>query len=345
MLNKIKHFELQDHEWFMCLPFLLLYIVIVVLGYSGPMTGDEGRYYLFTKNLLNGFYSPSPPNINLWSGPGYPIVLIPFVALGLPRICITLLNACFHYFSVVYLFKSLKNCISQNNSLVLTICWGLYFVAYQELDFIVSECLTMFLITIFMYYLIVSLKYKSNLNLVLCGLSFGYLSLTKIIFGYVLLSMLTLAVFNFTIKRDANYLKIVRIFSFALLLNLPYLTYTYVLTGKYFYWGNSGGMSLYWMSTPFIGEYGDWRLTDTRGHFIEYSGSAGDPRLVENHKKDIEYVTSLPVIEQDDAYKKLAFENIKGHPVKYLQNIMSNFGRLLFGVPFSYEYQRNTVLS
>ncbi len=44
----------------------------------------------------------------------------------------------------------------------------------------------------------------------------------------------------------------------ALIWCVPYLLMTYSLTGKPFYWGSSGGLSLYWMSTPYDTEMGDW---------------------------------------------------------------------------------------
>ena len=38
----------------------------------------------------------------------------------------------------------------------------------------------------------------------------------------------------------------------------PYLFYTYHLTGKHFYWANSGGLGLYWMASPDPNDFGSW---------------------------------------------------------------------------------------
>ena len=49
----------------------------------------------------------------------------------------------------------------------------------------------------------------------------------------------------------------------------PYALYTWRLTGRVFYWANSGGTTLYWMSTPFEGEYGDWNNDTFTAHCTE----------------------------------------------------------------------------
>src|SRR4051812_36700485 len=65
------------------LPFLLIYGVGVALGSGRPLHGDEPGYLSYAANLSHGYYSPAN-DVLLWWGPGYPIVLLPFVALGLP---------------------------------------------------------------------------------------------------------------------------------------------------------------------------------------------------------------------------------------------------------------------
>lgn len=76
----MKNFKLIRNPFLLFSPFLLFFVVIgyldgskTVTGYimdNHLFTGDEGRYYTFAQNLLNGFYSPPAPNIDLWGGPG-----------------------------------------------------------------------------------------------------------------------------------------------------------------------------------------------------------------------------------------------------------------------------------
>ena len=83
------------------LPFLILYITLVFIFPTSGAAGDENRYLMFANNLIHGFYSPSALNIDLGNSPGYPIILMPFIALHFPLICIALLNAVLYYLSTV----------------------------------------------------------------------------------------------------------------------------------------------------------------------------------------------------------------------------------------------------
>ena len=87
MINKKK----EINPFLIFLPFLLLYTLIALIFPTNGTFGDESRYLMLANHLLNGFYSPPPPNIDLGNGPGYPIILIPFIALHLPLISVTIL--------------------------------------------------------------------------------------------------------------------------------------------------------------------------------------------------------------------------------------------------------------
>src|SRR5471030_2896325 len=96
------------NPWFIFSPFLFYYAYLIIKNKWPKLYGDEIRYVDFAKNLLHGFYSPSPPHINLWNGPGYPVMLMPFVALKIPALYMTLMNAVYQYLAVVFLYKALK---------------------------------------------------------------------------------------------------------------------------------------------------------------------------------------------------------------------------------------------
>ncbi len=332
------------------LPFFFLYVLMVLLLHDDAFSGDEERYYQFAQNLTNGFYSPSPPDINLWNGPGYPFFLVPFVYLGAPLILITLFNAIFQYLSVVLLYQSLKDYVFHKLATAITIFWGCYYISFQELGSMLTESFSLFIVTLFLY-LFTQVKAERPLKFVIAsGIVLGYLALTKIIFGYVILVMLALSLLQFSFKSKLQSKPIITrnfigIFAIALLMNIPYLVYTYSLTGKLLYWGNSGGSSLYWMSTPYENEYGDWNNSTFTANCHNPNIPCNAYLLAKNHQKDMDYILSLPKIEQDDAYKDIAMQNIRTHPQKYLQNITSNVSRLFFGIPISYYPQQfSTVL-
>ncbi|WP_172885329.1 hypothetical protein [Mucilaginibacter gotjawali] len=132
----------------------------------------------------------------------------------------------------------------------------------------------------------------------------------------------------------------------AMLVTLPYLVYTYSLTGKAFYWGDSGGMSLYWMSSPFDHEYGDWKVPNlTNNQYpILFKSAEAVNLLKKNHSKEIKDIQKHNEFEQDVLFKQKALENIKKKPFKFLKNYYYNFSRMLFNFPYSYSYQDGAIV-
>src|SRR5207342_640960 len=82
------------------------------------------------------------------------------------------------------------------------------------------------------------------------------LALSRVEYGYVLAAALLLSCVWVLVRRSPRARRSALAMTIALLLCTPWLGYTYSLTSKPFYWGNSGGLSLYWMSAP--GNLGDW---------------------------------------------------------------------------------------
>ncbi len=338
-----------QNPYLLFLPFLFLFIAYVLLKNNDAFESDEARYFMFSEHLLNGYYSDPAPGINLWNGPGYPIFLMPFVALKLPLVIIPLMNALFHYLSVVFLFKALSRIASVKAALFFSLFWALYYNGYAEMPFILTESLTAFLVSAIGLCAVIGFSENKRWHIIGAGLLFGYLVLVKIIFSNVLLALLLatgiLWIFNRKkpLFRNAFIIPVV-----ALLINIPYLFYTWNLTGKKLYWRNSGGMSLYWMSTPFEKEYGEWHnatisLYD-RNETADSTIMFNEKKLQDNHRADYAEIYALPAIEQDDAFKKKAIANIKAHPVKFVKNIIANGGRLVFDYPYSYTYQTYTSL-
>ena len=153
--------------------------------------------------------------------------------------------------------------------------------------------------------------------------------MVKIIFGHVILvtTVCLLLLTAFQRFRSRFVLKYLLIFSVAMAGCVPWLVYTYSLTGKLFYWGNSGGMSLYWMSSPHKKEFGDW----------SHEKYFDNPELRKNHKVFFDSIRDLPAVEKDEAFKKKAMVNIGQNPTKYFFNWVANIGRMLFSYPYSYQ--------
>ena len=311
---------------------LLFYVLITLVGARPKLWGDEGRYLMYAENLLDGHYAPQGTDY-LWNGPGYPLLLIPFVALKMPWIVIKLFNSVLLYFAVIFLYKTMRLYVPDKIAFWVAVAGGLYLPFFRWLPFMLTEILSVFLICGFSYYFCRFLKNTGSpkKDLVLSALLLASLALTKIFFGYVMLGMLCSCFILYVLLRKQVIGKACLVYLFALFLCLPYLLYTHSVTGSFFYWANSGGMSLYWMSSPNEGELGDW--------FSEEE-IAEKPYFSKTHKPVFESLKGLSYCEQDKRLKQIAVENIKNHPKKYLKNWCANVGRLFFNYPYSYTPQK-----
>jgi len=328
------------------LPFLFYYIHIVLRDKWPTLYGDEIRYVDFATNLIHGFYSPYPGHINLWNGPGYPLVLVPFIFLKIPALYTTLMNALYQYLMVVFLYKSVRLVANSKIALVCGLLMAVYPNGLSMLPILYTEAFTGFLVSSLVYSLTLFYKKKNIKYSVLAGLILGFLTLTKVIFGYVLLIGLIGSASLLLFRKNRQYaLRSVYILLIAFAVTSPYLAYTYYITGKVFYWGNSGGMSLYWMSTPYAHEYGDWKLPDlTNNQYPALKIREVVGPLRKNHLKEVSFILKHDEIEQDALFKQAAINNIKKDPFKFLNNYYDNFARMLFNFPYSYAYQDAAIL-
>jgi hypothetical protein len=153
---------------------------------------------------------------------------------------------------------------------------------------------------------------------------------------------------------------------FALLATFPYLAFTYQLTGKVFYWGVTAGNNMYWMSTPYTDEYGSWlpdpvanddsvnnrlltlkefrKAEQAKLQMHEFTIPGTNDYAWNRHGTIFTNLKGLSRENIDASLKEAAYQNIKANPLKYLQNCMSNVGRILFNFPYSYTLQRPATL-
>lgn len=317
------------------LPVLFIYIIIVIVVSDNTLVLDEVRYKWYADNLTHGFYSPAD-NVTLWNGPGYPLFLVPFVFIKLPVFFLKFLNAVLMFLAMVLFFVTLKSLFPERKIIIPVYLLALNPVMLYDMPFLLTESLAMLLICLIIYYA-VEIFYKGNnkkLNIFLLGFILAYLALTKIVFGYVILICLIFYFILLIIIRKDFIKKTFIVFLLGFLFTIPYLIYTYSLTGKLLYWGSSGGSALYWMTSPYKGEFGDW---------FSISTLSQNDNLEKNHGEFWNKIKNLNEVDMDDVLKQKAFENIKAHPVKYLVNISCNLGRMFFSYPYSYTIQKPTT--
>ncbi len=316
-------------------PLFLFYVVIIILLHSDTLQFDESGYVHFAGNLTHGFYADKQ-DINLWWGPGYPIILMPFVAINSPVILMRLVNAVFLFCAVLYFYRTLCKYIDGNHLLLFSYLFGLYPPNIILSYCLLTESFSLFLASGFVYYFTdtISKSAASMRRTIYCSSFLAMLALTKVIFGYVLVVALICLFAAYLLYRTYAYKRSLIIAAFALMMCSPYLIYTYSVSGKIFYWGNSGGMSLYWMSTPYAKEYGDWKAEEAFD---------SNPSLWNHHHEFFDSLKGLNKVEADAKFKDKAIDNIAKKPSKFAINVLCNLGRIFFSYPFSYAEQIPTT--
>lgn len=326
------------------LSLLVAYVAIVLVGSSPAFDGgDEGGYVAYALRIAH-----VPPSQDLrlwwgaqdlryWWGPGYPLVLAPFALFGWPWLAAKLLNVFFLIGALAYVGAVVKRYTDGATWLAVTLCLGLSPPFLQGLPSLNTECIAIFLVCGFMFHVCALFQEKENrrlrLHLFAASLYLAYLALTKVFFGYVIAAILVFLLAWRICQRAYAVRVTLGVFLLALLWCVPYLFYMYSATGKVFYWGTSGGTSLYWMSSPYPGEYGSWYS----------SKQVMDRPELAPHREFFASLEGMTDVQRDDAFKKEAIRNIKGHPKEYARNWAANVGRLLFSYPFSFGPQSLTT--
>jgi hypothetical protein len=308
------------------LPILGAYTLISVLK-PHPAGLDETRYLAYARNLRHGFYAEThtlDPSAFLWHGPGLPAFLAPLLALHVPLELMRVLAGPVLLFAVFCVFRRLARLyVSERAALVATYGLALYLPFLTVIGDIYVEPLATLCFTLAVFFGVRSFR-GGRLDYYWAGFALAALALTRVEYGYVVLAALLLSGVWLLARRSAAARHSAIAAAVALLICVPWLGYTYSLTSKPFYWGNSGGDSLYWMSAP--GNLGDWhsgtevftlpRLAAARPLFRQLEG--------------------LKPVEQDDRLQHVAFRNMRNDPQHYLANVGRNVGRLLFNVPYSF---------
>jgi hypothetical protein len=319
-------------NWIFAL-LLLGYVLIVLAGRSSIFGADALRYVAYATNLLHGTYS-TPGEVHV-SGPGYPLVLLPF-AFASAWLPAALLNAVFMLAAVLYFQATLRLYVSPRAARLGAIAFGLYMPALVWLPVLMTEALAIFLAAGLIYHAVRALRQPqfSWRHALLAAFLMGYLALTKILYGYVVEISFGVALISYLFCRRELLRRAALVCGLALLVAAPYLVYTYGQTARVNNWGDSASLSLYWMSTPYAGEYGDW----FDPAYLEVF-----PELANHHRAFFARIAPLSSGEQDDLLRRQALENIAEYPQKFAANWVANLGRIFFNYPFSYTPQKLTT--
>src|SRR5690554_5101259 len=137
---------MRMHGAYRLLPLLLLYVLLILLfAPSGLANDDEVLYARFAERLTHGYYSPRG-DINLWFGPGYPLILAAFDALDLPWMAARFLNAALLLAAILYFYAALRLYTAERPALAFAYLLGLYPPFLALVFRLYTETLVLFLV-------------------------------------------------------------------------------------------------------------------------------------------------------------------------------------------------------
>ena len=309
---------------------LALYAAMTVLADRPDMIWDEGRYRWYAGNLAQGFYN-TPDKPDIINGPGYPLVLAPLIAVGSPLIVLRGLNAVFMALAAWFSFRAVLPYAGRKWALGIALVTALHPSVLRVAPRLMTEPLTLACVAGFAWAFTAALRAERlSWRLVLASaFAFGWLTLTRVFFGNVLLAAaVLLAVLLIFAKHRVRVLRALLVLAQAFVMCVPWLAYTHSRTGEWLCWSTNGGELLYWVTSTKPGE---------NGHWFSEEESQTLPELVANGHRDFYKANYyLPVLEREAALKARAMQNIRENPSGVLWNWLCNQSRLLFGFPRSH---------
>jgi 4-amino-4-deoxy-L-arabinose transferase-like glycosyltransferase len=310
-------------------PLLGLHLVVCALAQPGPdPVRDEPALLAAAARLLDGQLVPGgdvlDPRAYLWHGPGLVALLAPLVALDLPLPALRFIEPVLLGCAALLFHRLLRVHLPPRPALLWTAAFALYVPFFSVLPQIHKEPLAILLVVAGMLALTRALAGGGWRWTVGAGLALGALVMVRLEYGWVALALLAAGlVVLATRRRNATGRRAVAVAAVAVVACVPWLAYTYHLTGQPLYWGTSSGLSLFWMSPTVPGETGQWH---------EPSEVPADPALAA-YAPLFRRLETVDPVRSDRILRDRAFTNIRARPELYARNLVANVGRLVFSAP------------
>ncbi len=309
---------------------LFIYAVLAILRHSETLIWDEGRYLIYAKNLTQGFYvdSADPDFVN---GPGYPMVLMPFCWSTQGWLMARLLNALLMAGASGFVWLTLRQYASAAwaaaGAWIIGLHPSLLWIGFS----IMTEPLTMFCLTGFMWSFCYALRIGTWRWIITAALFLGWLTLTRVFFGHVIVACAVMGLVLLLIREwRVQIRRALLILAGAFFLCTPYLFHTWQKTGQVLCWSTNSGELLYWMCSTNEGE---------NGHWFRYSDAKEDPMLAGKHAAFFTAALKKPALEREALFKQAAVANFRANPGQVGYNWLCNLSRLAFGFPRSHQVE------
>jgi 4-amino-4-deoxy-L-arabinose transferase-like glycosyltransferase len=310
---------------------LLFYIVVTAASHTPGLIWDEARYLDYARNITQGFYA-EPENPDFVNGPGYPLVLAALLKLNAPLFLMRQLNALFMALAAWFSYRAVLPYGGRLWALGVALITAFHPSLVRTAPYIMTEALSVCCIAGFAWAFSTTLraeKWRWS-ALLMAGLAFAWLTLTRVFFGNVLLAITLFVLVGCLLwgrQRD-RLLRALAVMAIAFALCLPWLAHTYSKTGQPLCWSTNGGELLYWITSTNEGE---------NGHWFSVEDAQEKPELAKNHREFYRPYYELPVSEREERFKQRAKENLQANPKGVLMNWLSNWSRLIFGFPRSFH--------
>jgi hypothetical protein len=318
---------LAPSAWWL-LPLLALHVLVCLASQPGPRpVNDEVALLAAAERLLDGGYAVRGTTDDvswLWHGPGVPALLVPLLALGLPlEVTRIVAGPLLLFGAVLVAHRALLRMVAPRVALGGALALGLFAPAMQPLRTVHKEPLAMLLVAAAMLFVVRALQATrwSWRDVAGAGLALGALVMVRVEYGWVLLALLLVAA---GLARRPSARRCAAVLGAGLACCLPWLAYTADVSGRFPYWGNSGGESLFWMSpTGIPGQTGEFN--GARTVFERPSLAPARPLFAR--------LDRLAPLERDLELQRVAAANVRARPGGWARNLAANAVRLWFLVP------------
>jgi hypothetical protein len=310
----------------------IFYIALVLHTHDYMLEGDEIRYVEDAVHLREGSFIQD--NQRVINGPGYPIMLMPFVGHHESWIWARFVNVACVTGAVWILFGFICRRTNPYWALASASAVGFNPSILKWVPTLMCEPVSLFCVTAVMasFERVIDAPRLRWAWIFLCSLSFAWLVMNKVIFGYVAMVGLALSCVAWLLHkpwRDA-WLRTAIICAGTLVLCLPYLMHTSAKTGKLMCWSTTGGEMLYWMTSTRPGEDGHWH------DWVEVQDR---PELLPQREFYLNtFKENGP--ERDRLLSARAKEQLAANPTGVLYNWVCNQCRIWFAFPRSFEVEK-----
>lgn len=305
-----------------------IYLARALAFHSDVLTLDEQRYLDCARNIVAG-YLVTDENPDFVNGPGYPLVLAPFVKFGVSLFWARAINGIWLGLACVLLYSTIRSYAGWGWALVAAL-WMMFQPSMMRLGpFLMSEAFMLLCVAAFLWSYCRAIRARQRVAgwIALAALAFTAMAMTRVMFGHVATAtlLITSALWPFLPRFRQPLARTAMVMGMSLLMCLPYLSYTHAKTGKVWSWSTNSGELLYWITSANPGENGFW---------YSYDEAMTHPDLAPHHRAFFERVTRLPVLEREQAFKEKALQNLRTvPPSRLVHHWLCNLCRMSFGFP------------